>query len=293
MSDGEVSQKWYGNSWVVAVLIWVFFPVGLFLMWKYANWNKKLKWGISGIFALLLLYGVIASVTAKVPVITLDAFKDNQTVTADSILVKGKVDPSSSQITINGKNIEVSSDGSFSYTVPLDEGANTIKVEADNIGKTSQIAKAVNRQLSSAEVAAKQKAEEQTVTKATPTPTTKAAVKPVSTETPKSTPTPSAPGAPTATVSQRNALSKAKDYLSYTAFSHDGLVSQLEYEQFSTADATYGADNSGADWNQQAAKKAKDYMSYSSFSRGSLIEQLEYDKFTPDQAAYGANSVGL
>lgn len=95
------------------------------------------------------------------------------------------------------------------------------------------------------------------------------------------------------TVSQKNALSKAKSYLSYTAFSHDGLVDQLVYEQFSTADATYGADNCGADWNAQAAKKAKSYMSYSSFSRGSLIAQLEYDKFTSDQATYGANSVGL
>lgn len=101
------------------------------------------------------------------------------------------------------------------------------------------------------------------------------------------------PAAPAETVSQKNAVSKAKDYLSYTAFSHEGLVAQLEYEQFSTADATYGADNSGADWNVQAAAKAKDYMSYSSFSRGSLIDQLEYDKFTPDQATYGVNAVGL
>ena len=105
--------------------------------------------------------------------------------------------------------------------------------------------------------------------------------------------TPTAPAAPAETVSQKNAVSKAKDYLSYTAFSHDGLVDQLVYDQFSTADATYGADHSGADWMEQAAKKAKDYMSYSSFSRGSLISQLEYDKFTPEQANHGADSVGL
>ena len=90
-----------------------------------------------------------------------------------------------------------------------------------------------------------------------------------------------------------NALAKAKSYLGYSAFSHDGLVAQLEYEQFSHADAVYGADNSGADWNEQAAKKAKSYMEYSAFSRGSLIEQLKYDKFTQAQAEYGANAVGL
>lgn len=95
------------------------------------------------------------------------------------------------------------------------------------------------------------------------------------------------------TVSQKNALKKAKSYLDYTGFSHGGLVAQLEFEQFSYADAVYGADNSGANWNEQAAKKAKSYMDYSAFSRGSLIEQLKYDKFTQEQAEYGASSVGL
>lgn len=59
------------------------------------------------------------------------------------------------------------------------------------------------------------------------------------------------------TVSQKNAVAKAKSYLNYTAFSHDGLVAQLEYDQFSHADAVYGADNSDANWNDQAAKKLK------------------------------------
>jgi hypothetical protein len=95
------------------------------------------------------------------------------------------------------------------------------------------------------------------------------------------------------TVSQKNAVAKAMDYLNYSAFSHDGLVAQLEYDQFSQADATYGADNSGANWDAEAAAKAKDYMNYSAFSRSGLIAQLEYDKFTQEQAEYGANAVGL
>ncbi len=95
------------------------------------------------------------------------------------------------------------------------------------------------------------------------------------------------------TVSQKNAVKKAKSYLVYTPFSHDGLVAQLEYEQFSHSDAVYGADNSGANWNEQAAKKAKSYMDISAYSRGSLIEQLKYEKFTQAQGEYGANAVGL
>ena len=60
-------------------------------------------------------------------------------------------------------------------------------------------------------------------------------------------------------MSQRNALEKAKDYLDFSAFSYTGLIGQLEYEGFSTEDATFGADNCGADWNEQAAKKAQSY----------------------------------
>lgn len=131
---------------------------------------------------------------------------------------------------------------------------------------------------------------------------------PAPTPTPESTPIPTPTSAPaqttqannqnispvsSETVSQKNAVRQAKAYLGYSAFSHDGLVAQLEYEKFSHADAVYGADNSGANWNEQAAKSAKNYMEYSAFSRGSLIEQLKHEKFTQAQAEYGANAVGL
>lgn len=98
---------------------------------------------------------------------------------------------------------------------------------------------------------------------------------------------------PSETVSQKNALRKAESYLSFAGFSRKGLISQLEYDKFSNADATYAADNVGADWNEQAAKKAKSYNDLTGFSRDSLISQLEYDGFTNAQATYGADSIGL
>lgn len=98
---------------------------------------------------------------------------------------------------------------------------------------------------------------------------------------------------PSETVSQKNAVRKAKSYLWYSAFSYQGLIAQLEFEKFSHTDAVYGTDNSGANWNEQAAKKAKSYMEYSAFSRDGLIEQLRFEKFTQAQAEYGANAVGL
>ena len=92
------------------------------------------------------------------------------------------------------------------------------------------------------------------------------------------------------TVGQKNALSSAKSYLDYSAFSYEGLIEQLEYEKFSPEDAAYAADNCGADWNEQAVASAKSYLNYSAFSYKGLIGQLEYDKFTTEQATYGADN---
>lgn len=93
------------------------------------------------------------------------------------------------------------------------------------------------------------------------------------------------------TTGQRSALSKAKDYLKYAPFSYSGLVDQLVFDGFSEEEATYGADNCGADWMAQASRKASDYMNYTSFSKNGLIDQLEFDGFTHEQAVYGANAV--
>lgn len=88
---------------------------------------------------------------------------------------------------------------------------------------------------------------------------------------------------------ERNALEKAYQYLKYSAFSYTGLIEQLEYEGYSNSEATYAADNCGADWYEQAAKKAKQYLDYSSFSRSGLVDQLEYEGFTHSQAEYGVS----
>ena len=95
------------------------------------------------------------------------------------------------------------------------------------------------------------------------------------------------------TLGEQNAYKKALSYLDYTAFSYSGLITQLEFEGFSTEEATYGADNCGADWNEQAAKKAQSYLEYTSFSRDGLIQQLEYEGFTREQAEYGVSAVGF
>lgn len=98
---------------------------------------------------------------------------------------------------------------------------------------------------------------------------------------------------PSMTVSQMNAIESAQSYLNYSAFSRKGLIEQLEFEDYSNADATYAVDYVDADWNEQAAKAAADYLDYSSFSRQGLIDQLLYEGYTQKQAEYGVNQAGL
>lgn len=88
---------------------------------------------------------------------------------------------------------------------------------------------------------------------------------------------------------KKNALAQANSYLNAMAFSYTGLREQLEYEGYSTEEATYAVDNCGAHWSEQAVRKAEEYLNSMSFSKSGLIEQLEYEGFTHDQAVYGAN----
>lgn len=139
--------------------------------------------------------------------------------------------------------------------------------------------------------------------KATPTtaaPTTEApkptvaptTAPPPPTTAPKPPPT-TAPPMPTMSVGQANAARSARDYLSMTAFSRSGLIKQLEFEGFSTGDATFGVDSQGADWNEQAARSAKQYLEMTSFSRSGLVDQLVFEGYTPAEAEFGVSTTGL
>jgi len=95
------------------------------------------------------------------------------------------------------------------------------------------------------------------------------------------------------TLSEKNAIRKAKSYLSMSGFSRDGLIKQLKFEGFSHEDAVYATDDIDVDWNKQAEKKAKSYLNMSGFSRDGLIKQLKFEGFTNEQAVHGVDAIGL
>jgi hypothetical protein len=96
---------------------------------------------------------------------------------------------------------------------------------------------------------------------------------------------------------QKNALRSAESYIAMTGMSRQGLIEQLSSdagEGYSVADATYAADQVGADWNAEAVESAKSYLEMTGMSRQGLIEQLSSDAgegFTLAQAQYAADRV--
>jgi hypothetical protein len=51
----ETSMKWYQKSWAAVLLLIFFFPVGLFLMWKYQPWKKGVKIAVTALFAVMVI----------------------------------------------------------------------------------------------------------------------------------------------------------------------------------------------------------------------------------------------
>lgn len=46
------------RNWFIILLLVIFFPVGLYLMWKHASWGKTAKWVVTGAIALLVAYNL-------------------------------------------------------------------------------------------------------------------------------------------------------------------------------------------------------------------------------------------
>lgn len=47
----------YTKTWFTILMLLLFFPIGLYTMWKFMNWNKIIKIGISALFVIwFILY---------------------------------------------------------------------------------------------------------------------------------------------------------------------------------------------------------------------------------------------
>lgn len=95
----------------------------------------------------------------------------------------------------------------------------------------------------------------------------------------------------------KNALKSAENYLSFSAFSKQGLYDQLTSDagdKYSAEAAQYAVDNIKADWKEQALKAAKNYQKITPMSNDGLKEQLMSsagDKYTEEEAQYAIDNL--
>jgi cytoskeletal protein RodZ len=110
---------------------------------------KKLKWAAIIIVVLAILGYLVYQLDFLIapPKLILQYPSQDLTINSSSINIYGQADYSS-RLTINGQQIFVESDGSFSQEMNLSPGMNTLKIEATNyFGKTNELIRYINVQL--------------------------------------------------------------------------------------------------------------------------------------------------
>lgn len=102
----------------------------------------------------------------------------------------------------------------------------------------------------------------------------------------------------TLTQQEQSAVAAAKQYLSISAFSRQGLIDQLDSPDgggYPVNVATVAVDSLTVNWDTEAVEAAKAYLAISPFSCAALIQQLDSPdggQFTVAQATYGADHAG-
>lgn len=61
MTAEQPTQPWYAKTWVVILALWLFFPVGLYLMWRFTRWEVWVKTVVSVIISLFVILMVVSA----------------------------------------------------------------------------------------------------------------------------------------------------------------------------------------------------------------------------------------
>lgn len=174
--DDPDKGKWYQKtSWIIALLI-LFFPVGLFLMWKYTNWKKPIKVIITALFAFVT---ISAMTSPKLESMSLSAdtsktYDINQNIKITAEILPSDYDIPDSAFKSSGGKIKISDDfivfsapKAGSYKIWLEYGgikSNTISIKTEDKTAIEKEKAAVAKK--KAEEEAKKKAEEEAKKKA-------------------------------------------------------------------------------------------------------------------------------
>lgn len=119
MGEAESIEKWYEQTWVIVLFLIFFFPVGLFLMWRYAKWPTVVKIIVTVGIAVLFIFFIFIAFLAFFGLLgfLLAAAEDAQN-TMDQNGIDENMDNWSD---MNEENMEDDENSSFDYDNDFDD----------------------------------------------------------------------------------------------------------------------------------------------------------------------------
>lgn len=306
------AQKLSQKTWFIILLLIVFFPVGLYLMWR-SSWNRIVKIVLTIIIAVGVINYVITPMPTTAPatteiIETEETAKEQQVSNPLMAYAINKADVKNgggtetigtwANIKINKGDFKNSGQENFMdfidskvegsgynwFTFVFEDGTGLqfngshkqigVYGELDDEGRVTEvIGNIVLKSNDTYEYAVAESSAEETANIETTAESN------------------------TIPTEYKSALKKAKRYNGTMYMSKSGIYQQLtsEYgEQFSAEAAQYAVDNLVADWNANALEKAKSYSESMHMSKMGTYDQLtsEYgEQFTPEEAQYAVDHV--
>lgn len=169
-------KKWYQKTgWIIALLI-LFFPVGLFLMWKYTDWKKPVKWIVTVFILIFALVGLASPSSLSEINLSADtrtAYDINQEIKIsvftdpeDYELSKDDFQCSDGKLKISGKTVVFTASKAGSYRVWAEHDgikSNELSIKVED---KAAIAKKEAEEKAKAEKLAEEKAKQEAEAKA-------------------------------------------------------------------------------------------------------------------------------
>lgn len=114
-SDNRKAKKWYEKTvWIIILLI-LFFPVGLYLMWRYTNWKKPAKVIIS-VFIAFVVYSAVTAPgleSVKLQADTATVYDINEQIKIDKNITPESYSLSETAFKTTGGKIKISGNKIF------------------------------------------------------------------------------------------------------------------------------------------------------------------------------------
>lgn len=137
-------RVWYKRSWGIIIMLIVFFPIGLYLMWKHSNWNKYIKIGVSVIIGIISIAAILglgddnSHLDDSIVVLKYEAYELSHLIDSDKDFedsLKGKKIQISGEVkenSLNSKKIYLTGDFQNDgwFICDMQDENDTAKVEA-------------------------------------------------------------------------------------------------------------------------------------------------------------------